>query len=136
MVNSVSGLPAIVIDKFKEPDSQVDISNPENNANSVVNDLLSKPKQNSDTKTEEKNTEDSSQKVSYGELAKKLHSILGDSNLAIQFTVDKDLNKMIMKIIDNDTHEVIQQIPPDITLKIARIVASTLDKGQVTNATV
>ena len=41
-----------------------------------------------------------------------------------------------MKIIDSKTQEIIRQYPPDITLKIARIVAQTLEQGQVTNAKV
>ena len=72
----------------------------------------------------------------FSDLAAKLRTFLDEENLAIEFSRDKETNKMIMKIIDSETNEIIRQYPPDITLKIARIVAHSLDQGQVTNARV
>ena len=72
----------------------------------------------------------------FSELAAKLRTFLDQENLAIEFSRDKSTKKMIMKIIDSKTQEIIRQYPPDITLKIARIVAQTLEQGQVTNAKV
>lgn len=38
----------------------------------------------------------------------------------IQFTVDEDLHRTIVKVIDSETGEVIRQIPDDIFLELAR----------------
>jgi uncharacterized FlaG/YvyC family protein len=40
---------------------------------------------------------------------------------------------MIMQVKDNDTHEVIRQYPPEVSLKIARILNDTMDMGHVAN---
>ncbi len=38
----------------------------------------------------------------------------------LQFTVDKELDQTIVKVVDSDTGEVIRQIPDDIFLELAR----------------
>ncbi len=38
----------------------------------------------------------------------------------IQFTVDEDLHRTIVKVIDSESGEVIRQIPDDIFLELAR----------------
>jgi len=43
---------------------------------------------------------------------------------------------MIMQVIDSKTNEVIHQFPPEISLKIARIVANTLENWNFANAKV
>jgi flagellar protein FlaG len=84
----------------------------------------------------EEHSAEKNKQANFNDLAKKIRSILNDDNLTVEFSLDKETKKMIMKVIDSDTKEVIKQYPPDITLKIARIVAGTLDQGQVTNAKV
>ncbi|MFP4370329.1 MAG: flagellar protein FlaG [Candidatus Kapaibacterium sp.] len=72
--------------------------------------------------------------VDFKQLEARLRSLLDEQNLTIEFSIDEDTEKMIMKLIDNETQEIVQQFPPEITLKIAKIVASTLGSGQITNA--
>ena len=79
---------------------------------------------------------DKNKQANFNDLAEKIRTLINDDNLTIEFSLDKETKKMIMKVIDSNTKEVIKQYPPDITLKIARIVAGTLDQGQVTNAKV
>lgn len=67
---------------------------------------------------------------------KKLDALVAEDNLSIKFAIDEDTKKMILKVLDNETNEVIQQFPPEITLKIARIVARTLEQANLTDATV
>jgi uncharacterized FlaG/YvyC family protein len=43
---------------------------------------------------------------------------------------------MILKIIDQSTKEVVKQLPPEISLKIARIVSNSMESGQLANATI
>ena len=135
MVSAVSGLPAIVIDRFAEFDNQIDLSAKDNSVNRASKEKM---RESSSLKNEESNSlaAKESQQIDFNKLADKLKSVLGENDLAIEFSMDKDLNRMVMKVINSDTNEVVKQYPPDVTLKIARIVASTMGNGHVANATV
>ncbi|MGQ9818866.1 MAG: flagellar protein FlaG [Candidatus Kapaibacteriales bacterium] len=74
--------------------------------------------------------------VDYDKISKKLEEIINDPNLTIQFTRDDITKKMIFKLINSETREVVQQIPPEVALKIARYIASTLENQNVANAKV
>lgn len=74
--------------------------------------------------------------IDYDKIAKRLQEIINDENLMIQFTRDDQTKKMIFKLINAETKEVVQQIPPEIALKIARYIASTLEDKNVANAKV
>jgi len=69
-------------------------------------------------------------------LGEKLQKLLSDTNVALEFKMDEETNKMILRLIDNETKEVIQQFPPELALKIARIISSIEGKGQIANAKV
>jgi len=86
--------------------------------------------------TQKSENKDQSQQANFNDLAKKIQSVLGEENLSIEFSLDKDSKKMIMKVIDENTKEIVQQIPPETALKIARIVANLLDSGKITDAKV
>ncbi len=132
MISAISGLPAIVIESFNSVEARIDLDSRKNpvvysrdvdiNSESKLNKSLSK-------KSEEN-------KVNYKELADKFQDILKDANLAIEFSMDKDLKRMIMKLVDSETNEVVRQLPPEITLKIARIVAGVMGNGSVADAKV
>lgn len=72
--------------------------------------------------------------LDYNKIAKKLEAIIDDPNLMIKFTLDDITKKLIFKLINVDTKEVVQQIPPEVALKIARFIASMLDNQNVANA--
>ncbi len=74
--------------------------------------------------------------IDYDKIAKKLEEIINDKSLMIQFTLDDQTKKMIFKLINSETKEVVQQIPPEVALKIARYIASTLEDKNVANATI
>lgn len=74
--------------------------------------------------------------IDYDKIAKRLEEIINDENLMIQFTRDDQTKKMIFKLINAETKEVVQQIPPEVALKIARYIASTLEDKNVANAKV
>jgi len=77
-----------------------------------------------------------SKKIDYDKIARRLQEIIADDSLMVQFTRDEDTKKMIFKLINTETKEVVQQIPPEVALKIARYVASTLEDKNVANAKV
>lgn len=72
----------------------------------------------------------------FKDLEEKLKPFFDEENQTVEFSMDDVTNRLVMKVIDNKTKEVIKQYPPEITLKIARIIANTLEQGKVTNARV
>lgn len=130
LVNAVSELPAIVINNIYELSDEVD-------KKSIVPKEFAKESisvKNGENGTVSKDKKLNKNEVNYKDLANKLKSVLKNTDLSIEFSMDEDVNKMIMKLIDEKKDEVVQQFPPEIAIKIAKIVASTLGAGQVTDA--
>ncbi len=87
-----------------------------------------------DVQKKETETNKNQKLVDLDKIARRLKEILNDENLMIEFTKDDITNKLIFKLINAQTKEVIQQIPPEVALRIARYVASTLEDQNVANA--
>lgn len=89
-------------------------------------------------KQEKLNSKDAKKdlKISYDEIGQQLKDFLGVNNLTIEFSLDDKSSRMIMKIIDNETKEVIKQFPPDLSLQIARIVSSSITGKSFTDVTI
>lgn len=52
----------------------------------------------------------------------------------IQFTIDKETRRPVIKIIDPETKEVIRQIPPEVMLQISRMISRLYpDHGAITD---
>lgn len=49
----------------------------------------------------------------------KLKNLQNQSN-TLEFSVDEDLGRVIVRLVDTKTHEVIRQYPPEEVLEIAR----------------
>lgn len=77
---------------------------------------------------------DKFQKVSYDEFQKKIQSTLEESNITIEFSKDNEHNRMIIKLINASTKEVVRQIPSEVSLKIARIISQSFGSGQIADA--
>jgi flagellar protein FlaG len=60
------------------------------------------------------------------EASAKINSFLQQNNSTIQFSVDAETSKRIVKVIDSATNELIRQVPSQETLDIAK----ALDKLQ------
>lgn len=134
MVNSIQSLPSVISKTYYEPVVSRDRNSEANNflannssafvdqavINSGFNSIFRKDK------AEEK-------KPDYSKIADKLKSLVGEESVSFEITKDKETNKMIIKVIDEKTKEVLQQYPPEITLKIARIVARSMESGILTN---
>ncbi|MGA2297294.1 MAG: flagellar protein FlaG [FCB group bacterium] len=81
-------------------------------------------------------TNANTQKVDYTALSDKIQKSLKNENLMVQFSVDQPSKQIVMKLLDSDTKEVIRQVPPEVTLKIAKMVTNFLEGGKITNAKV
>jgi len=129
MINAVTGVQAIVIntaENIKTEENQLQKEQPER-----IN--ISAQKSNSQN-TEKSAVSTTEKKLNYNDLANSIQSLLGEQNIALEFKMDDETKKMILRIIDSNTKEVIQQVPPEIALKVAKIVADQLGNGQVADA--
>lgn len=132
MINAVSGLPAIVIDTFKELQAEFDNESSAEFIKQADDNIIRKKESSKRNSGALSNPES----PNYEQLAIKLKDMLNTHDMTLEFRLDSETNEMILKIIDNKTQEVIRQLPPELTLKIAKFVASILGTGQVTNARV
>lgn len=80
--------------------------------------------------------ENTKNQVNYSKFESEVKSFLKENGLSIEFAIDDSTKKMVMKLIDENTKEVVKQFPSDISLHIARILSSTLETGNITNARV
>ncbi len=55
-------------------------------------------------------------------IVEELNEKLALFNSSLKIEVDKETKIQVVKIVDNETKEVIRQIPPETTLKIARYI--------------
>jgi len=70
--------------------------------------------------------ESGDRKLETQEAAKVANSVMDSLSLSLNFSVDHDLGKVVVKVMDSATKEVIKQIPSEEMLAIAR----ALDKLQ------
>ncbi len=72
------------------------------------------------------NTQEQAQRVpSAGELQKALEEVekaVAPMAQSLQFSLDKDSGKTVVKVMDTDTNEVIRQIPSEEVLAISKAV--------------
>jgi uncharacterized FlaG/YvyC family protein len=131
MINAIGSSEGISLSNFDSLMSQVYVSDKKIDLNNrQKNDVAKEENVSSENKKINNN------KVNYSELSRNIKTILDDNRLAIEFTRDTDTKEMIMKIINDETKEVIRQYPAEISLKIARLVAANIDTGKITNAVV
>ncbi len=129
MITQIQGLPPIVIEDFPELQNSV---KREIEATMVENNSTAKTEIQ---KNEQNKIHSEKQKIAdFTDLSQKVSELVNENDVVFKFSIDKTTKKMILKLIDSETKEVLQQFPPDIALKIARIVANQLEKGNVTNA--
>lgn len=131
MINAISSSEGVSLSNFDKLVSQYTVTN----LNQIANDKQSSNNSFEDQKSKETKKQ-TDNKVNYAELSNSIKTILDDKKLAIEFSRDKETKEMIMKIINDDTKEVIRQYPAEISLKIARLIASKIDTGNITNAVV
>jgi uncharacterized FlaG/YvyC family protein len=126
MISAVSGVQPITVRPFSDISTDLNGQSKGLNPNKY-NDLLKTLRNKISTEgTVEKKDKETYSKTDFKELASKLKSIVEDDNVSFDFSLDKDTKKIILKLINSTTKEIIQQYPPEISLKIARMVAASL----------
>jgi flagellar protein FlaG len=61
---------------------------------------------------------------------------LEEDSLIAKFSTDKETDKLILNIINQDTDEVVRQYPPEVSLKIARIVNNMIKSNNTADVSI
>ena len=72
------------------------------------------------------NTSDASSRNQVASAVDKINQVIQASSQGVEFSINNDFNRLIVKVVDQQTNEVIRQIPSEEVLEIAR----SLDKLQ------
>ncbi len=139
MINSINSIRPLDARRFDGLKPQIPKTEEDKLESSKI--LLNSKEQEQETKTISEKTEELRDKKKEDpfsgreltEFEEKINNVMEEENLKIEFSKDEETQRMILKLIDKETQEVVHQYPPEITLKIARIVASTLEQGSLTN---
>ncbi len=89
-----------------------------------------------ENKVEKKKNDEFVQTFDSNKIESKISDLLEEDTLKAKFSIDKDTNKMILTIVDRKTDEVVKQYPPEVSLKIARMVSEMIENNSVTDARV
>ncbi len=63
-------------------------------------------------------------------LQRELDEVMKDVQTALRFRVDDDANRVVVSIVDRESGDVIQQIPSEVSLRIAKRMAE-LGSGMI-----
>lgn len=88
------------------------------------------------TNKKEETANENMKPVDYKKFESEIKHFLAQNNLAIEFSIDEQTKKMVMKLIDDETKEVVKQFPSEVSLQIARMLTSSSEGGSITNAIV
>jgi flagellar protein FlaG len=64
------------------------------------------------------------------DLQRELDEVMKDVQTALRFRVDDDANRVVVSIVDRESGDVIQQIPSEVSLRIAKRMAE-LGSGMI-----
>jgi flagellar protein FlaG len=64
-------------------------------------------------------------RAALGQAVSKVREFLQQSGSRLQIEVDQDLNRVIVKILNGDSGEVIRQIPPQEVIDLAKNLSGT-----------
>lgn len=105
--------------------------------NTAKNVIFKKEKSTDSEKTTKKSDSTlESNKVEFGALQEELSTILENSDFSMEFSIDEETNKRVLKFIDVETEEIVRQFPPEVSLKVARLVTKYKDQGLIVNVKV
>jgi len=89
-------------------------------------DRVAKTEQSLETSNKINSESDSDTEASIAAAIEKLNKFVGGANAELQFTLDKDADLTVVKILDKETKQLIRQFPSAEAVQIAKV----LDKLQ------
>ena len=70
----------------------------------------------------------------YHNVELQLQNAIAEKNQSVRLALDKETKRMIVRVIDEDTKEIIKQYPSDEMLKISRmVIAQEKSHGNITD---
>ncbi len=75
-----------------------------------------------------KDTEHEGSALDFSTLIATLQSMVASEDVELEFVIDEATQKLVLRIRNAQTKEILQQIPPDIALRIARFVMELLQR--------
>ncbi|MDR1228002.1 MAG: flagellar protein FlaG [Azoarcus sp.] len=75
-------------------------------------------------------TQRKEQEQSVRESVEKLNEFIRPYVTSLQFSIDKDAGKFVVKILDTETKEVIKQFPSEKVLALAKALAEAMSKPE------
>lgn len=87
-------------------------------------------------KIDDSNIDSFEQSLDIDNLSNALQSAIADPALQASFKVDEDTNKLILRMLEKESGEIVRQYPPDVSLQIARIVNKLLEDGKIDDANI
>lgn len=67
---------------------------------------------------------DAATPVQTEQAVRELNASLQMRSVGLQFEIDKDIDKVIVKVVDRDSGELIRQIPSEEAVRIAKVLGS------------
>ncbi|MER3329783.1 MAG: flagellar protein FlaG [Candidatus Kapaibacterium sp.] len=83
------------------------------------------------TRVGKQNNDEFQKTIDTQKIESEISKLLEDDSLISQFTTDKETEKLILKILNKDTKEVVRQYPPEVSLKIARMVSNMIESNSI-----
>lgn len=87
-----------------------------------------------DNKVEKNKNDEFVKTFDSNKIESEITKLLEEESLEAKFSTDKETEKLILKIINKDTDEVVRQYPPEVSLKIARMVNNMIETNSITDA--
>jgi len=96
------------------------VKTPDLASSSVENRQVQSPQMpNEPSKAEKLKERSEAQRENLGQAVSQLNDFVQNVQRDLQFEVDNDLGQTIVKVIDQETQEVIRQIPDEVALRLA-----------------
>lgn len=125
-------------DNGRQRSADTTSAEPQNAANSDAATSVTDKNTGNAARAEKANSRNTTKgkKVDFSALSDSLKNSLQLTNVSFEFSLDSQTQSIILRIVDVQTKEVLQQLPSELALKISRLIAGSLEQGQVTDAKV
>lgn len=87
-----------------------------------------------DNKVEKNKNDEFVKTFDSNRIESEITKLLEEESLEAKFSTDEETEKLILKIINRDTDEVVRQYPPEVSLKIARMVNNMIETNSIKDA--
>lgn len=62
-------------------------------------------------------------------LVEALNKFMKSTQRSLQFTLDNDTGRTVIKVLNKETNEIVRQFPPEEILSIAKMITESLDEA-------